>query len=159
HVVGVRQRALLETASAILGEMTGGRYGFGPSFAIVDRPAGRERSVKTLSGGESFMASLALALGLVELAARSGGRLDALFLDEGFGALDAAALDQALEELERRAEGGRLVGVISHVPAVAERIDDVLLVTRDPISGSSVRRLGDAERDLMLEAEAAAALA
>jgi len=159
HVVGVRQRALLETASAILGEMTGGRFGFGPSFAIVDRPAGRERSVKTLSGGESFLASLALALGLVELAARSGGRLDALFLDEGFGALDSAALDEALAELERRAEGGRLVGVISHVPAVAERIDDVLLVTRDPVAGSDVHRLGHAERERMLESEAAGLLA
>jgi DNA repair protein SbcC/Rad50 len=146
-------------ASAILGEMTCGRYGFGAGFAIVDRPAGRERSVKTLSGGESFLASLALALGLVELTARSGGRLDALFLDEGFGALDAGALDEALGELERRAGEGRLVGVISHVPAVAERIDDVLVVTRDPVHGSEVRRLDGAERERMLEAEAAAALA
>jgi exonuclease SbcC len=148
-----RQRALLVAASEILARMTGDRYGFAADFDIIDKLTGQPRSTKTLSGGETFLASLALALGLVEMAARSGGRLEALFLDEGFGALDADALDDALSELERRAESGRLVGVISHIGAVAERIETVLRVDRSP-EGSQVRlvdqsgRLELVERDL-----------
>src|SRR5207248_11550598 len=84
YVVTRRQRALLALASEILGSMTGSRYGFAEDFRIVDRAFGQPRGSKTLSGGEAFLASLALALGLVELAARGGGRLEALFLDEGF---------------------------------------------------------------------------
>lgn len=128
-VVGRRQRALLGIASEILGSMTGNRYGFADDFRIVDRISGQPRGARTLSGGETFLASLALALGLVELAARSGGRLEALFLDEGFGSLDADALQEALGVLERRAATGRLVAVISHIRAVAENIESVLSVT------------------------------
>ena len=130
YVVEARQRALLAIASAILIEMSGDRYGFANDFRIVDRLSGQPRSPKTLSGGETFQASLALALGLVELAGRSGGRLSSLFLDEGFGTLDANALDEALEELERRAAAGRVIGIISHLRSIAERLEHVLRVDR-----------------------------
>ena len=132
--------------------MTGDRYGFAADFDIVDKLTGQPRSTKTLSGGETFLASLALALGLVEMAGRSGGRLDALFLDEGSGALDADALDEALSELERRAASGRLVGVISHIGAVAERIETVLRVDRTP-EGSDVRLVDQSGRWELVERE------
>lgn len=152
YVVTRRQRALLALASEILGSMTGGRYGFAEDFRIVDRAFGQPRGSKTLSGGEAFLASLALALGLVELAARGGGRLEALFLDEGFGSLDADALDDALGELERRAQAGRLVAVVSHIRAVAERIEDVLQVTQE-LDGTEVTRVSGAEREAFVEEE------
>ena len=145
-VVARRQLALLGIASEILGSMTGSRYGFAEDFQIIDRISGRPRGAKTLSGGETFLASLALALGLVELAARGGGRLEALFLDEGFGSLDADALQEALGELERRAATGRLVAVISHIRAVAENIESVLRVTYRP-EGSQVLPVTGSERD------------
>ena len=148
-VVEQRQRALLALASGILAEVTGGQYGFTEDFEIVDRQTGTSRTPDTLSGGETFLASLALALGLVELAGRSGGRLQALFLDEGFGSLDPDALDQALNELERRAEAGRLIALISHVPAIAERIEQVLQVTKTP-QGSELRLLSEDERATLL---------
>jgi DNA repair protein SbcC/Rad50 len=152
YVVTRRQRALLALASEILGSMTGGRYGFAEDFRIVDRAFGQARGSKTLSGGEAFLASLALALGLVELAARGGGRLEALFLDEGFGSLDADALDDALGELERRAQAGRLVAVVSHIRAVAERIEDVLQVVQEP-EGTVVTRVSGADREAFIEEE------
>jgi DNA repair protein SbcC/Rad50 len=152
YVVTRRQRALLAFASEILGSMTGGRYGFAEDFRIVDRGFGQARGAKTLSGGEAFLASLALALGLVELAARGGGRLEALFLDEGFGSLDADALDDALGELERRAHAGRLVAVISHIRSVAERIEDVLQVSYEQ-EGTKVTRVTGAARDAFVEEE------
>jgi exonuclease SbcC len=159
YAIGLRQAALLAVATEILGDMTGDRFGFSHRFEIVDVPAGRRRSPRTLSGGETFLASLALSLALVELTGRAGGLVECLFLDEGFGALDPGALDQALSELERRAAGGRLVGVISHVPAVAERIESVLHVTNDPATGSHVRLLDGAERERLLEGAAASLLA
>jgi exonuclease SbcC len=152
YVVSRRQRALLGLASEVLGAMTGARYGFAEDFRIIDRISGQPRNAKTLSGGETFLASLALALGLVELAARGGGRLEALFLDEGFGSLDADALDEALGELERRAQAGRLVAVISHVRAVAERIEHVLRVTRRP-EGSEVAPIVGTEREEFIAEE------
>jgi DNA repair protein SbcC/Rad50 len=152
YVVGRKQQALLALASDIFASMTGNRYGFAQDFQIVDRFSGQPRPVKTLSGGETFLASLALALGLVELAGRSGGRLDALFLDEGFGSLDANALDSALGELERRASGGRLVAVISHLRAVAERIETVLSVASTP-AGSEAHWITGPEREAVVRAE------
>jgi len=83
---------------------------------------------------------------------RSGGRLDALFLDEGFGSLDANALDGALGELERRASGGRLVAVISHLRAVAERIETVLSVASTP-AGSEAHWITGPEREAVVRAE------
>jgi DNA repair protein SbcC/Rad50 len=151
-VVARRQLALLGIASEILGSMTGNRYGFADDFRIVDRISGQPRGAKTLSGGETFLASLALALGLVELAARSGGRLEALFLDEGFGSLDADALQEALGELERRAATGRLVAVISHIRAVAENIESVLRVTYRP-EGTQVLPVTGTEREEFITQE------
>jgi len=80
--------------------------------------------VSSLSGGETFQASLALALGVADtVEAHSGGvRLDALFIDEGFGSLDPDSLQLAMDELDRLREGGRLIGLISHVAALRERI-------------------------------------
>lgn len=147
-VVEARQRALLGISSTILDEMSGGRYGFAEDFQIIDRTSGQPRSPKTLSGGETFQASLALALGLVELAGRSGGRLSSLFLDEGFGTLDANALDEALEELERRAASGRVIGVISHLRSVADRLEHVLRVDKE-LGRTTVRWIDGSERDAM----------
>ena len=155
-VVERRQRALLTAASGILSQMTGGQFGFTEDFQIIDRRSDMARSPDTLSGGETFLASLALALGLVELAGRSGGRLQALFLDEGFGSLDPDALEQALNELEQRARAGRLIALISHVPAVAERIDQILQVTKTP-QGSDIHLLDDAERQRLLLEDASEA--
>jgi exonuclease SbcC len=152
HVIERRQRQLLIVASEILGSMTGGAYGFAADFEIVDRFTMQPRPPRTLSGGETFLASLALALALVEIAARSGTQLDALFLDEGFGSLDANALDEALSALELQASEGRLVAVVSHVRAVAERIETVLEVTRT-VAGSGAAWRGPAERELMLAEE------
>jgi exonuclease SbcC len=152
HVIERRQRQLLIVATQILGTMTGGAYGFASDFEIVDRSTNQPRPTRTLSGGETFLASLALALALVEMAARSGTQLDALFLDEGFGSLDADALDEALSALELQASEGRLVAVVSHVRAVAERIETVLEVTRTA-AGSRAGWRGAAERELMLADE------
>ena len=157
RVVAYKQRTLLAVASEILGRMTENRYGFSEDFEIVDRLTGLPRGVKTLSGGETFLASLALALGLVELAGRGGGRLDALFLDEGFGSLDANSLAEALDALGQQAEGGRLVVVISHLRAVAEAMEHLVSVTRGP-EGSRIRPLTGIDRDQMVEDEIEAGL-
>jgi exonuclease SbcC len=157
YVVIRKQQTLLAIATEVLGSMTGNRYGFSETFEIVDRLTGLPRGVKTLSGGETFLASLALALGLVELAGRGGGRLDALFLDEGFGSLDANSLAEALDALGRQAETGRLVAVISHLRSVAEAMDRVLAVTTGP-AGSQVHWLGGDERDELIAEDVEAGL-
>lgn len=149
HVVHRRQRVLLAVASELLGSMTRQRYGFSEDFDVVDRLSGQARGTRTLSGGETFLASLALSLALVELAGRAGGRLEALFLDEGFGSLDAASLGEALDALTAKAEGGRLVAVISHLKGVAESIDKVLAVRMSPM-GSRVSWVSAEEREKML---------
>ncbi len=84
--------------------------------------------------------SLALAFSLAEIGAREGGRLDAFFLDEGFGSLDPEHLDLAMDGIERLITTGpqRLVVVVSHVPAVRERIEDLVVLDRDPITGDSI---------------------
>ena len=146
-----RSRDLLVHASRMLGEMTGGKYAFvdpgeaEDQWRVLDQDSGQPRSPASLSGGEQFIGSLALALGMVEMMARSGGRLESLFLDEGFGSLDRHNLDAALEALASVAARGRMVGVISHVRAVAEQIDDVLAVTRGA-AGSRVAWLSSAQR-------------
>lgn len=149
HVVHRRQRVLLAVASELLGSMTRNRYGFSEDFDVVDRLSGQARGTRTLSGGETFLASLALSLALVELAGRAGGRLEALFLDEGFGSLDAASLGEAMDALTAKAEGGRLVAVISHLKTVAESIDKVLSVRMSP-TGSKVTWISAEEREKML---------
>jgi len=157
YVVTRKQQTLLAIATEVLGSMTGDRYGFSETFEIVDRLTGLPRGVKTLSGGETFLASLALALGLVELAGRGGGRLDALFLDEGFGSLDANSLAEALDALGRQAETGRLVAVISHLRSVAEAMDRILAVTAAP-TGSRAYWLGGDERDELVAEDVEAGL-
>jgi exonuclease SbcC len=104
----------------------------GLDLEVDDAWTGKTRHVATLSGGEGFLAALALALGLADVVqTRAGGRrLDTLFIDEGFGALDSDALDMALKVLTELQRDGRLVGVISHVPELRERIDVRLAVTK-----------------------------
>ena len=112
----------------------------GLELNVVDHYNGTVRSVKTLSGGEAFLASLSLALGLSdEIQSVSGGiELDTMFVDEGFGSLDEAALGQAISALIGLTEGNRLVGIISHVSELQERIDRKLIVTKDASTGSHV---------------------
>ena len=100
------------------------------------------------SGRETFLASLALALALVEMHSRSGARLDALFLDEGFGSRDADALTSSLAVLNAETGGNKLVAVISHLDAVAEAVEDVMWVERQS-DGSTARWLTAAERDAL----------
>ena len=110
----------------------------GLELDVIDHYNGTRRSVKTLSGGESFLASLSLALGLSdEIQSSAGGiRLDTMFVDEGFGSLDEESLRQALRALSALSEGNRLVGIISHVAELKERIDRQIVVTKDRDGGS-----------------------
>ncbi len=110
----------------------------GLDLDIIDHYNGTERSVKTLSGGESFKASLSLALGLSdEIQSTSGGiKLDTMFVDEGFGNLDDDSIDQAMNALSGLAEGNRLVGIISHVSELKNRIDKQIVVTKEKSGGS-----------------------
>ena len=112
----------------------------GLELDVIDHYNGSQRSVKSLSGGESFQASLALALGLAdEVQSSAGGiRLDTMFVDEGFGSLDEDALRQAIGALADLTQGNRLVGIISHVAELKERIDKQVVVRKDRTGGSSV---------------------
>jgi exonuclease SbcC len=137
---------LVETASELLSQMTGGRYRFDNHLRISDEVAGATRSATTLSGGEKFEAALALALGVAEIAGRSGIRFDTLFLDEGFAGLDQPNLDRALDALETEVENGRRVVLITHMGSVADRIKDVLYIEPDGQGGSKTRWLNEEER-------------
>ena len=107
---------------------------------VVDNyQAGEIRSTKNLSGGESFIVSLSLALGLSKMASRKV-RVDSLFLDEGFGAPDEDALESALETLAGLQQDGKLIGIISHVPALKERISTQKSV--QPVSDGKVQSVG-----------------
>ena len=112
----------------------------GLDLNVVDHYNGSERSVKSLSGGESFKASLSLALGLSdEIQSLSGGiKLDTMFVDEGFGSLDDDSLKQAISALSALTEGERLVGIISHVSSLKEKIDRQIVVTKEKTGGSKV---------------------
>ena len=143
---------ILRYANTRLMQMTAGQYELerigaenqrsqsGLDLGVIDHYNGTRRSVKTLSGGESFKASLALALGLSdEVQSSAGGiRLDTLFLDEGFGSLDENALRSSIDVLLELADGKRLIGIISHVQELEERIDKQIVVTKTP-NGSTVR--------------------
>lgn len=111
----------------------------GLDLDVLDRSTGKWRDVSTLSGGESFMTSLALALGLSDtVQSRSGQiRLDSMFIDEGFGSLDENALQQAMKMLSGLADGKRLIGVISHVSELKERIDRKVIVKKT-VNGSTI---------------------
>ena len=156
-VVARRQQTLLAVASDTLAKMTGDRFRFTADFQIYDQVSGQARDPRTLSGGETFLASLALALTLVEMAGRSGRRQESLFLDEGFASLDAECLDDALEVLSEQAGGGRLVAVITHLRQVAENLEHVLWVTKS-LTGSTIRPLAIAERDALLSDDARSGL-
>ena len=153
-----RSRRLLVHASRMLEEMTGGKYSFvdpgetEEPWRVLDRDSNQPRTPASLSGGEQFIASLSLALGMVEMMARSGGRLESLFLDEGFGSLDRNNLDAAVEALGTVAAGGRMVGVISHVRAVAEQVEHVLAVTRGA-TGSTAEWLTSGQRQRLSESD------
>ena len=134
YLLGLKQRSLVERASELLYTLSGGRYRFaaqGDEYLVVDLWAeATARQVRTLSGGESFLASLALALALSEELSR--GKLEALFLDEGFGTLDPEALELVAGILESLPTRGRLVGVVTHVEALAERFPARLRVRKHP---------------------------
>ena len=108
---------------------------------MIDHYNGTERSVRTLSGGESFKASLSLALGLSdEIQSSAGGiRLDTMFVDEGFGSLDEESLQQAIRALSELTENSRLVGIMSHVAELKERIDRQIVVTKERSGGSRAK--------------------
>ena len=142
---------ILQRANLRLLKMSGGQYDLkrrrkaesmrgqsGLELDIIDHVNGTERSVNTLSGGEAFLASLALALGLSdEVQMSTGIKLDTLFVDEGFGSLDSEALSKAYQTLAGLTEGNRLVGIISHVTELKERIDKQIVVTKQKLGGSS----------------------
>jgi exonuclease SbcC len=116
------------------------RQAGGLDLEVYDAHTGKSRDVSTLSGGEGFLASLALALGLADVVqARTGGiRLEAIFVDEGFGTLDPESLDQVMQALFDLGEGQRLVGIISHVPELKRTISARLEVTSS-LRGSAAR--------------------
>ncbi|MCC4455706.1 SMC family ATPase [Limosilactobacillus reuteri] len=143
YVLQAYFQEVLVAANVQLDRLTNGRYQFelateshgagakwsGLEVNVYDDNAGRTRSARTLSGGESFMASLALALALCQIVQeQSGGiKIDALFIDEGFGSLDQQALEDALHSLQEL-EGHRMIGIISHITELEEQIPDQLIV-------------------------------
>ncbi|WOO36766.1 SMC family ATPase [Anaerocolumna sp. AGMB13020] len=144
---------ILLEANKRLKIMTNGRYELlrreepldlrsqtGLEINVLDYYTGRTRSVKSLSGGEAFKASLSLALGLSDvIQGHAGGvEIDTLFIDEGFGALDGESLDHALQTLTGLTKGDRLVGIISHVSELKERIDRQIIIQKSSV-GSSIR--------------------
>ena len=148
-VLGLELERVTAAASEHLRAMTSGRYTLrrttehlggnatrGLDIDVLDAFTGRPRSPASLSGGEQFQASLALALGLADVVSRGGSagghRLEALFIDEGFGSLDAQALDDAIETLHMLQSTGRLVGAITHVAAMKERLHAGIVVRRLP---------------------------
>ena len=114
----------------------------GLDLCVMDHHIGMTRSVRTLSGGESFMASLSLALGLSDtVQAKAGGiQLDAMFVDEGFGTLDEETLQAAMRVLQELTQGNRQIGIISHVAELREQIAQQIIVTKD-VQGISTARL------------------
>ncbi|TFV85264.1 SMC family ATPase [Microbacterium sp. dk485] len=157
-VLAAELEEIVAAANLRLADMSAGRYRLQHSDALAARGAasglglevldsytGQARPPQSLSGGETFLASLALALGLAEVVtARAGGiRLDTLFIDEGFGSLDDDTLELAMRALDELRQGGRTVGVISHVAAMKEQLPAQLLVEAGP-QGASVIRQGAA---------------
>lgn len=145
---------ILARANAHLMQMSGGKYDLkrregaaknggqnGLDLDVIDHYNGSERSVKTLSGGETFLASLSLALGLSEEIQSSAGgvQMDTLFVDEGFGSLDEETLRQAMRALRELSEGDRLIGIISHVSELRREIDRQIVVTRSPDGASRAK--------------------
>jgi exonuclease SbcC len=144
---------VVQAANVRLGAMSAGRYELrrtddgeskrqrtGLTLAVIDRHTGEERSPKSLSGGETFYTSLALALGLADVVrAEAGGvELDTLFIDEGFGSLDAQTLDQVMAVIDELRDRGRAVGIVSHVADLKDRVYERLEVRRLSDGSSAV---------------------
>ncbi|MEZ5342441.1 MAG: SbcC/MukB-like Walker B domain-containing protein [Acidimicrobiales bacterium] len=156
-VLAAHLRDVVALANQHLAPMSSGRYELlvsdavddrrsqaGLSLTVLDARSGKPRPVASLSGGETFQASLALALGLADVvsANRGGIQIDALFVDEGFGSLDAEALDHAIDVLDGLRSRGSLVGVITHVEALKRALQVGIEVTRNPDgSGSTLHQL------------------
>ncbi|MFC8832694.1 AAA family ATPase [Streptomyces griseoincarnatus] len=155
YVLAARLEQVAAAATVRLRRMSSGRYTLvhsddragrgrsGLGLHVVDAWTGRERDTATLSGGETFFASLALALGLADVVTDEAGgvRLDTLFIDEGFGSLDDQTLDEVLDVLDSLRERDRSVGIVSHVPDLRRRIHAQLEVEKDR-SGSRLRQRG-----------------
>ena len=154
-VLAAELEEIVEAANLRLSDMSSGRYTLrhsdavaargassGLGLTVLDAHTGQARPAQSLSGGETFLASLALALGLAEVVtSRSGGvRLDTLFIDEGFGSLDAETLDLAMRTLDELRQGGRTVGLISHVAAMKEQIPAQLIVEATREGPSTLRQ-------------------
>ena len=138
---------LAELGSDHFEQLTDSAYRFTDDdrFEIVDlNAAGTRRKADSLSGGETFLASLALALALAEMVAQRGGRLDAFFLDEGFGSLDPDHLDRAMEGIGRlvSADERRLVVLVSHVAEMREAIEDLIVLDKNEVTGDTIVRSG-----------------
>jgi len=157
YVLRERFASVVEAASRRLERMSGGRYVLerdeavsgnrraGLGLVVLDQWSGGRRDPKTLSGGESFYTSLSLALGLADVVRDEVGgvELETLFIDEGFGSLDPDALESVLEVIDSLRDGGRVVGIVSHVSELKDRIQDRIEVRRrtDGTSHVIVRRL------------------
>ncbi|QCD54578.1 AAA family ATPase [Streptomyces hawaiiensis] len=155
YVLAARLEQVAAAATVRLRRMSSGRYTLvhsddrtgrgrsGLGLHVVDAWTGRERDTATLSGGETFFASLALALGLADVVTDEAGgvRLDTLFIDEGFGSLDDQTLDEVLDVLDSLRERDRSVGIVSHVPDLRRRIHAQLEVVKGR-SGSALRQRG-----------------
>jgi exonuclease SbcC len=147
YLLEQERSALADLGSERFELLSEGRYRFthDGAFQVIDQHnANAARKADTLSGGETFLASLALALALAEKVTAGGGRLDAFFLDEGFGSLDAEHLALAMEGIERLVTDSpnRLVTVVSHVPEMRERIEDLIELDKDPLTGSTILKQG-----------------
>jgi exonuclease SbcC len=154
YVLRERFAAVVAAASERLGRMSSSRYLLerdedpsgnrkaGLGLGVIDAWTGQRRDTHTLSGGEAFYTSLALALGLADVVRAEAGGVDlqTLFVDEGFGSLDPERLDEVLDVLDELRDGGRVVGIVSHVSELKERIPDRLEVRRRP-DGSSLLRV------------------
>ncbi|MCU1419454.1 MAG: ATPase [Mycetocola sp.] len=153
YVLAGQLEEIVTAANARLRTMTSGRYTLqhddsvqyrnvrsGLGLAILDEHTGRARATHSLSGGETFLASLALALGLAEVVTNQAGgiSLDTLFIDEGFGSLDRETLDIAMSTLDGLRSGGRTIGLISHVEAMKEQIPAKLRITVTDAGSSRV---------------------
>ncbi|WP_104160595.1 AAA family ATPase [Arthrobacter sp. ZGTC212] len=152
YVLAARLEQVAAAATERLSAMTGGRYALvhsdstagnrksGLGLHVTDAWTGQHRDTSTLSGGESFMASLALALGLADVVQQEAGgvSIETLFVDEGFGSLDETSLEQVMDALEGLRDGGRVVGLVSHVAEMKQRIGAQLQITKGR-NGSSVR--------------------
>ena len=145
---------ILHAANRRFSAMTGGQYALrmvdievagdggnkGLDLMVYSNVTGKEREIRTLSGGESFMAALALSLGMADQIQENSSaiHLDVMFIDEGFGSLDDHSRSQAVKVLQQMAEGSRMIGIISHVTELKQEIEDQMIITKDE-KGSHIR--------------------